>query len=59
MGLGAALTFALGSVPGASAKTLTSAHVTRAPVHLTLVVSARPPAKIVIQVAHAAGHKIA
>ena len=62
--LGAALTFALSSVPGASAKTVTTAFVVPMPIHAALVVSARPPAKVVqvvqvLQVAHAAGHKIA
>lgn len=61
--LGAALTFALSSVPGASAKTVTPAFVIPMPTNVALLVSARPPAKVVqvvhLQVAHAAGHKIA
>ncbi len=59
--LGAALTFALSSVPGASAKTVTPAHVIPLPTHVVLIASPRPPAKVVLvlQVAHAAGHKIA
>jgi hypothetical protein len=62
--LGAALTFALSSVAGASAKTVTPAFVIPVPAHMVLVTSVRPPAKVVqvvqvLQVAHAAGHKIA
>ncbi len=62
--LGAALTFALSSVAGASAKTVTPAYVIPVPAHMVLVTSVRPPAKVVqvvqvLQVAHAAGHKIA
>lgn len=59
--LGAALTFALSSVPGASAKTVTPAFVIPKPTNMALLVCARPPAKVVqvLQVAHAAGHKIA
>jgi hypothetical protein len=59
--LGAALTFALSSVAGASAKTVTPAYVIPVPAHVVLVTSVKPPAKViqVLQVAHAAGHKVA
>jgi hypothetical protein len=61
LGFGAALTLALGSVAGASAKTVTPAHLIPVSTHVSMVASPRPPAKViqVIQVAHAAGHKIA
>jgi hypothetical protein len=59
--LGATLAVALSSVSGASAKTVAQAHVIPVPAHVALVASTRAPAKViqVIQVAHAAGHKIA
>jgi hypothetical protein len=59
--LGAALTFAISSVAGASAKTVTPAHAIPTSTRVAAVASARPPARAVqvLQIAHAAGHKIA